>query len=274
MMTKHAGRAVAPSPQPARRQAIGATTPAFTAMLGYMIMQQRESRTVYLSLVPVVVGVVIASGAEPMFNMLGFVAAVTAASARALKSVLQGLMLSDSNERMDSLSLLMYMAPVAVVALIPTTLIFEPDAASLAMKLGQDGSECGVGVGNAVKQLLWRRAGLEHWASLHRASMHWLSRPQLQHSPCPASLPATLPAAAFWGLLFLNSFLAYFVNLTNFLVTKHTSALTLQVREGQACCVCWLLAIAVASSANHLPSPFPAIAVTSSAHHLQSLSRL
>lgn len=30
-------------------------------------------------------------------------------------------------------------------------------------------------------------------------------------------------------LLFLNSFLAYFVNLTNFLVTKHTSALTLQV---------------------------------------------
>jgi len=33
----------------------------------------------------------------------------------------------------------------------------------------------------------------------------------------------------FWMLLLLNSFLAYFVNLTNFLVTKHTSALTLQV---------------------------------------------
>jgi len=31
-----------------------------------------------------------------------------------------------------------------------------------------------------------------------------------------------------WYLLF-NSSLAYFVNLTNFLVTKHTSALTLQV---------------------------------------------
>lgn len=29
--------------------------------------------------------------------------------------------------------------------------------------------------------------------------------------------------------LFFNSALAYFVNLTNFLVTKHTSALTLQV---------------------------------------------
>lgn len=44
-------------------------------------------------------------------------------------------------------------------------------------------------------------------------------------------LPTVAPAA-FWALLFLNSFLAYFVNLTNFLVTKHTSALTLQVRGG------------------------------------------
>ena len=77
-----------------------------------------------------------------MFNMVGFLAAVTAASARALKSVLQGLMLSDSHERMDSLSLLMYMAPVAVVALIPTTLFFEPDAAAQAIELGRNGSEC------------------------------------------------------------------------------------------------------------------------------------
>lgn len=32
----------------------------------------------------------------------------------------------------------------------------------------------------------------------------------------------------FWWLLF-NSFMAYAVNLTNFMVTKYTSALTLQV---------------------------------------------
>ncbi|PSC75246.1 putative sugar phosphate phosphate translocator [Micractinium conductrix] len=154
-------------------QAIGATTPAFTALLAWTVMHTRETPPVYASLVPVVVGVVIASGAEPMFNMVGFLAAVTAASARALKSVLQGLMLSDSHERMDSLSLLMYMAPVAVVALIPTTLFFEPDAAAQAIELGRNGM--------------------------------------------------------FWMLLLFNSFLAYFVNLTNFLVTKHTSALTLQV---------------------------------------------
>lgn len=34
----------------------------------------------------------------------------------------------------------------------------------------------------------------------------------------------------FLAMLGLNSFLAFFVNLSNFLVTKHTSALTLQVR--------------------------------------------
>lgn len=33
----------------------------------------------------------------------------------------------------------------------------------------------------------------------------------------------------FWAMLLFNSFLAYFVNLTNFLVTRYTSALTLQV---------------------------------------------
>ncbi len=35
-------------------------------------------------------------------------------------------------------------------------------------------------------------------------------------------------AAGFLALLALNSCAAYFTNLTNFLVTKHTSALTLQ----------------------------------------------
>jgi hypothetical protein len=123
-------------------QAIGATTPAFTAALAWVMVAQRESRRVYLSLVPVMIGIVIASNAEPMFNLVGFAAAVTATCARALKSVMQGLMLADGGaDRMDSLSLLMYMAPVAVVALIPTTLFFEPDAAALAMQLGQNGSE-------------------------------------------------------------------------------------------------------------------------------------
>ena len=119
-------------------QAIGATTPAFTALLAAVMMGHRESRSVYLSLIPVIVGIIIASGAEPMFNMLGFLAALTATAGRALESVLQGIMLSDSSERMDSLSLLLYMAPIATISLVPITLYFEPDALSNALILGQE----------------------------------------------------------------------------------------------------------------------------------------
>lgn len=154
-------------------QALGATTPAFTALLAAVMLSHRETKGVYLSLVPVIIGIVIASGAEPMFNIVGFAAALTATAGRALKSVLQGIMLSDSSEKMDSLSLLLYMAPVSAAALVPITLYFEPSALANALVLGRNGG--------------------------------------------------------FWLLLLFNSFLAYFVNLTNFLVTKYTSALTLQV---------------------------------------------
>ena len=43
-----------------------------------------------------------------------------------------------------------------------------------------------------------------------------------------AELVALKPGFVWWMLG--NSALAYFVNLTNFMVTKYTSALTLQVR--------------------------------------------
>jgi drug/metabolite transporter (DMT)-like permease len=154
-------------------QAIGATTPAFTAVLSFIIFAQSEHWKVYMSLIPIIVGIIIASHAEPLFHIIGFIAAVSATSARAMKSVLQGHLLADPQERMGSLSLLMYMAPMACVALIPATMYFEPDATRVAFELGRQGQ--------------------------------------------------------FWILLAMNSFLAYFVNLTNFLVTRHTSALTLQV---------------------------------------------
>lgn len=120
-------------------QALGATTPAFTAVIAAIMLGHRESRSVYLSLIPVVIGIIIASGAEPMFNLIGFTAALTATAGRALKSVLQGLMLSDSSEKMDSLSLLLYMAPVAAASLIPVTLVFEPGALASALSLGKNG---------------------------------------------------------------------------------------------------------------------------------------
>ena len=45
-----------------------------------------------------------------------------------------------------------------------------------------------------------------------------------------ADIDVTAGRAGFLPLLILNSCLAYCQNLSNFLVTKHTSALTLQAR--------------------------------------------
>lgn len=75
---------------------------------------------------------------------------------------------------MDSMDLLRYMAPVAVMLLVPATLVMERDALAVVAALARDDP-------------------------------------------------------SFVWILVCNSSLAYFVNLTNFLVTKHTSPLTLQV---------------------------------------------
>ncbi|KAK8651386.1 hypothetical protein V6N13_140989 [Hibiscus sabdariffa] len=98
-----------------------------------------------------------------------------ATAARALKSVLQGILLSSEGEKLNSMNLLLYMAPIAVVFLLPAALIMEENVVGIALALARD------------------------------------------------------DAKIIWYLLF-NSALAYFVNLTNFLVTKHTSALTLQAK--------------------------------------------
>lgn len=155
-------------------QAIGATTPFFTAIFSAVMINKLETVNTYLALVPVVVGIILASGAEPLFHLYGFIVCMSATAARAFKSVLQGILLSSEGEKLNGMNLLMYMAPISCIVLIPATLIMEPTSIDRATTLVHESSGFGL-------------------------------------------------------MLLLNSFLAYFVNLTNFLVTKHTSALTLQV---------------------------------------------
>jgi len=91
-----------------------------------------------------------------------------------LRSLYLLLFFFSSREKLNSMNLLLYMAPIAVVILLPVTLVMEENVVGITVALARDDSKI------------------------------------------------------IWYLLF-NSALAYFVNLTNFLVTKHTSALTLQV---------------------------------------------
>ncbi|CAL5097214.1 unnamed protein product [Urochloa decumbens] len=155
-------------------QAVGATTPFFTAVLAYAVAARREAFATYAALIPVVAGVVIATGGEPSFHLFGFIMCVGATAGRALKTVLQGILLSSEEEKMNSMDLLRYMAPVAVILLVPATLIMEREAFGVVATLAREDPN-----------FIW--------------------------------------------ILLCNSSMAYFVNLTNFLVTKHTSPLTLQV---------------------------------------------
>ncbi|CAI5934205.1 unnamed protein product, partial [Closterium sp. NIES-65] len=155
-------------------QAIGATTPFFTAFFAYIMTFKREAWVTYAALIPVVMGVVIASGSEPSFHLYGFIICIAATAARALKTVVQGLLLQSDGEKLNSMNLLLYMAPIAVVLLVPATLIMEDNVLGITIKQAK-----------------------EDWGIL--------------------------------PLLAVNSATAYFVNLTNFLVTKYTSPLTLQV---------------------------------------------
>jgi len=155
-------------------QAIGSTTPAFTAAFAAAMLGAREAPSVYATLVPVVVGVVIATGFEPSFHAFGFGAAVAATAVRAFKAVLQGVLLADPADRVDSQALLRRMAPLAVAMLLPATLILEPGAISATARL-------------------------------------------------------MVTDRAFGAFLIANACLSYAVNLTNFLVTKRTSPLTLHV---------------------------------------------
>ena len=159
-------------------QAIGSTTPAFTAALAFALLGAREPRSVYATLLPVVGGVVLATGFEPSFDAVGFGTAVAATGARSLKAVLQGALLSSSDpsgrDHVGSMALLRLMAPVAAAMLLPATLLLEP-------------------------------GGLAATAAACRRS------------------------TGFACFLLANAALSYVVNLTNFVVTKRTSPLTLHV---------------------------------------------
>ncbi|KAG6498292.1 probable sugar phosphate/phosphate translocator At3g11320 [Zingiber officinale] len=175
-------------------QAVGATTPFFTALFALALTRLREPAAVYAALLPVVLGIVLAANSEPLFHPLGFLLCLASTAGRALKSVVQGILLSSSDvepaDKLNSMNLLMHMAPIAAAILFPLALCYEPGVlAAAAGKIRAD------------------------------------------------------PSLAL--LLFANATVAYLVNLTNFLVTKHTSALTLQVLGNAKSAVAALVSVLV-----------------------------
>nr|GEX22174.1 probable sugar phosphate/phosphate translocator At3g11320 [Tanacetum cinerariifolium] len=80
---------------------------------------------------------------EPSFHLFRFLMCIGATAARALKSVLQGILLSSEGitsfftEKLNSMNLLMYMAPIAVVILHPATLFMEENVVGITIALAR-----------------------------------------------------------------------------------------------------------------------------------------
>ncbi|KAJ0752240.1 putative sugar phosphate transporter domain-containing protein [Helianthus annuus] len=74
---------------------------------------------------------------EPCFHLFGFIICISATAARALNSVLQGILLSSDGEKLNSMNLLLYMAPVAVAILLPATLLMEDNVVAITIALAR-----------------------------------------------------------------------------------------------------------------------------------------
>ncbi|PON81178.1 Sugar phosphate transporter domain containing protein [Trema orientale] len=205
-------------------QAVGATTPFFTALFAYLVTFKREAWVTYGALVPVVAGVVIASGGEPGFHLFGFIMCLSATAARAFKSVLQGILLSSEGDVIETYSchrtLILKSEPrpryllqdLMFTFLLPGSSQSYVDILTFALPLEKL---------NSMNLMLY----MSPIAVLVLLPASLIMEPKV----IDVTLELGREHKFMWLLLFVNSVMAYSANLSNFLVTKHTSPLTLQV---------------------------------------------
>ncbi|KAI5682675.1 hypothetical protein M9H77_03903 [Catharanthus roseus] len=154
-------------------QAVGSTAAFFTALFAFLMTWKRENWLTYVTLIPVVGGVAIASGFEPSFHLFGFIMCIGATAARALKTVLGGILLSSEAcwEKLSSMNLLLYMAPFSILFLFPAALLMEHNVIAITTTLYQNNlvlgnAKCTVAV--VISILIFRNpvsltGMLSHW---------------------------------------------------------------------------------------------------------------
>jgi len=152
-------------------QSIGATAPLWTVLLSKLITGQSYGMLVYGALALVSAGMILTTTGEINFHWLGFALTLVGVITRALKSILQGMLLSSAEQRLDSISLLYHMSKPSVALLTVWVVVLEPGCAS----------------------------------------------------------DPSIRDGSLWLCVALSSCVAFFLNVANFLVTLHTSAVTLQV---------------------------------------------
>jgi len=97
-------------------QTVKASVPFFSVLLQVFCFGKNFDIKTYISLIPIVGGVMLATYTETEYNAIGFYTALIASIITALLAIVSGLILSKD---LDSLNLMYYMAPISFLMLYP-----------------------------------------------------------------------------------------------------------------------------------------------------------
>lgn len=120
--------------------AVKATMPLFTVLLTRVFFKEKQSTSVYMSLVPIVTGVAIATMTELSFDMIGLVCALFSTLGFSMQNILSKKVLKDTG--IHHLRLLHLLGRLALFMFLPVWLymdffriIHEPSIVSMHFRI-------------------------------------------------------------------------------------------------------------------------------------------